>query len=296
MKVGIIGESKNLREIFGIPSNGQGKFTISGYYAKTQGEAQITTPNYITQYENAEELINDSDILYINDHPEALEIARKAVKVSTHLFVESPFLFKEKEFDQLFELADETNVLIKFNQNILQNQTFKKHHTKAFPEMLKVRIDRFDQEPDEGPLKEHLFQFATILRNHTRSGIRKINLYKGKHTDNFFSLNVHLDNDTNCEFMYNSITEKDRFFVELFYPEKLTQINLTENRVTIIDKQSAKNKDISPQQGKTDLTQLEINHFVADLPKLQSMPVTIREENQYLLYLTHRLSEKLLQS
>jgi hypothetical protein len=63
----------------------------------------------------------------------------------------------------------------------------------------------------------------------------------------------------------------------------------------MISRNHKENKTKKAEQ-KRNLMIKELDDFKTNLSKLKSMPITIREENQYLLYVANRLSEKLFQS
>jgi len=285
MKIGIIGESESIKEII---KEGR-RFSFSGYYRHSTEGPELKLPRKIQKYTAAEELIRDSNILYINECPDAFTIAKQAIKTSTHIFFESPFILSEKKFSELFDLAHETNVLIKFNQKILQTRVYKKIKGNAEPDLIKTRINSSEKSTQNEAAKKGIFEFATILRDNLKSGIRKINVYKDPKTNKYFSLNIQLDNDSHCELLYNSIAHENEFYLECFYPNKVISLNFSENKIKSTNHKTTSTKDTSPQQ---DLTKKELEDFITNLPKLSTMPINIREENQYLLYLTYRLMEK----
>lgn len=285
MKIGIIGESENVSEILKESYN----FSYSGYYISNNKNPEPELPRKVQKYTSAEVLISDSDILYINENPEAFEIAKQAIKTSTHIFFESPFIFSENKFNELFDLAHETNVLLKFNQKILQKNVYKKINGNAEPDLIKIRIDSAGETAKNNFARQEIFEFATILRDNIKSGIRKINTYKDERTNKYFSLNIQLDNDSHCELLFNSIAHTGSFFLEFFYPNKVIHVDFTENKIKSTNHKTTSTKDTSQKQ---NLTKKELNDFITNLPKLTTMPITIREENQYLLYFTYRLLEK----
>ncbi len=284
MKIGIIGESESVKEIL---KEGR-RFSFSGYYRNNTEESALNLPAKIQKYSSAQDLIADSNVLYINKSSEAFEIAKQAIKSSTHIFFESPFILSENNFNELFDLAHETNVLIKFNQKILQKRVYKKINGKAEPDLIKTRINFSEKSAENDAARAGIFEFATILRDNIKSGIRKINTYKDQKTNKYFSLNIQLDNESHCELLYNSISHEDEFSFEFFYPKKVVYVNFYENKIKFINPKTTSTKDAVPQQ---DLTKKELEEFITNLPKLSTMPINIREENQYLLYLTCRLVE-----
>ena len=285
MKIGIIGESESVKEII---KEGR-RFSFSGYYSYNKKTPEIKLPPRIQKYTTAQELIKDSNVLYINESPDSFEIAKQAIKTSTHIFFESPFILSENQFNELFDLAHETNVLLKFNQKILQKNVYKKINSKVEPDLIKMRIDSSEKSTQDEAAKEGIFEFATLLRNNIKSGIRKINTYKDPKTNKYFSLNIQLDNDSHCELLFNSIAHEDSFGLEFFYPNKVIYVNFHANKIKFINHKTTSTKDTSSQQ---DLTKKELEDFITNLPKLSTMPINIREENQYLLYFTYRLVEK----
>ena len=153
-----------------------------------------------------------------------------------------------------------------------------------------MRINSSEKSDQNKAAKTGIFEFETILRDNIKSGIRKINTYKDPQTNNFFSLNIQLDNDSHCELLFNSIAHEDEFYVEFFYPGKVIFLNFRENKINFTSHKNTSTKDASPQQ---NLTIKELKDFITNLPNLSTMPINIREENQYLLYFTYRLLEKM---
>mgnify|MGYP000547709569 CR=1 FL=1 len=287
MKIGIIGDNKSINEIL---KDGQ-NFSLSGYYISEKTSTDSILPGKTQKYTSPQDLIKESDILYINQNEEAFEIAEQGIKTSTNIFFESPFILSESKFNELFDLADETNVLIKFNQRILQEDVYSKINGTTAPDIIKTRIDSAEINPENTSVQKAIFKFASIVRDNIKSRIRKIHTYKDEQTNKYFSLNIQLDNDSHCELLFNSITHEDAFYLDFFYPNKLIHVDFPKNKIKFTSQKNTTTNDATPKQ---DLTKKELDHFISILPKLSSMPVNIREENQYLLYLTYRLLEKVL--
>jgi hypothetical protein len=285
MKIGIIGFSESVNEMLQDSRN----LAFSGYYTSENKSLDSKT---INKHPDPQSILENSDILYINRDAKAFEIAKNAIKASTHLFFESPFIFTENQFNELFDLADENNVLLKFNQKVLQKEIYKKVTSKKEPDLLKVRVENPTEKNEEALQKKAIFEFASIFRNNIKSGIRKINACTNKQSGKYFTLNIYLDNDSNCELLFNSISREQQYSVELFYPDRLVFVDLINNNLAVTTKNNSKETEAKQ---KPNLIGKELNDFITNLPKLSSMPITIREENQYLLYVTYRLAEKIFQ-
>lgn len=289
MKIGIIGLSENVKEMLGDSA----RLSILGYYVTDSSSADSEYIESLEEYSSARELTEQSDILYINEDPNAFEIAKDAIKASTHLFLESPFLFSENMFNDLFELARENNVLLRFNQKILQKEIYKKISSNKEPGLLKFRVEQPENNDVKTLQKQVIFEFSSLIRDNINSGIRKINLSKDKQYGRYFSLTIQMDNDCGCELLFNTIAQEKQINLELFYPNKLLFIDFTNDKM--ISRNHKDNKTKKAEQ-KRNLMTKELDDFKTNLSKLKSMPITIREENQYLLYVANRLSEKLFQS
>ncbi len=289
MKTGIIGLSENVKVLLERARS----LSLSGYYITDNIADESYIKESLKKYSSAWELTDQSGVLYINDDPNAFEIARNAIKSSTHLFIESPFLFSENEFNTLFELAHENNVLLKFNQKILQKEIYKKISSKQEPDLMKFRVEQPANKDLNLLKKQAIFEFASILRDNINSGIRKISVSKDRQSGKYFSLTVYMDKDSSCELLFNTIAAEKQINLELFYPDKLMHIDFTNNKTTSRNQKNAKTKEAHQ---KSNLMIKELNDFKTNLSKLKSMPITIREENQYLLYATYRIAEKIFHS
>jgi hypothetical protein len=289
MKIGIIGFSESVEEMLENTS----RLSFSGCYTSGNIASEAYIKENLKEYTSARELIDQSDVLFINNDPEAFEIAKNAIKKSTHLLFESPFLFSETEFNELFELAHENNVLLKFNQKILQKEIYKKISSRQEPGLIKFRTDYPDNNAPKIQQKQVVFEFASILRDNIKSGIRKINISKDKQSGKYFSLIIHMDNDSSCELLFNTIAPEKRINLELFYPNRLVSIDFMNDKMISGNQKGTKIKEANQ---KPNLMRQELEDFKTHLSKIKSMPITIREENQYLLYFTYRLAEKVFRS
>jgi hypothetical protein len=289
MKIGIIGLSENVKQIL---ENAR-KLSFSGYYTSDNIVSNPDIENKLKKYSSSQQLINQSEILYINADPEAFEIAKNAIKASTHILFESPYLFAENDFNDLFELAHENNVLLKFNQKILQKKSYKKTSSKQEPGLIKFRADHPNSKDLNTTQKQLIFDFASIVRDNINSGIRRINVSKDKQSDKYFSLTIQMDNDSGCELLFSRFASEQQSSLELFYPNRLVYIDLMNDK-----KIHDNHKDTQTKGEAQDysLMSKELEEFKSSLSKLKSMPITIREENQYLLYFTNRLTEKIFHS
>ena len=289
MKIGIIGFSESVKEIL----ENTRRLSFTGYYISGNTTADSDIKESLEEYSSSRELIDQSDILLINGDPEAFEIAKNAIKTSTHLLFDTPFLFSEKEFNDLFELAHENNVLLKFNQKILHKDVYKKISSSQEPDLIKFRADIPNNKDIKSIQERVLFEFASILRDNIKSGIRKINISKDKQSGKYFSLTIHLDNDSNCELIYNTIASEKHIYLELFYPNRLVSLDFMSDKMISRNQKGTKTKGANQ---KSNLMKQELEDFKTQLSKIKSMPITIREENQYLLYFTYRLAEKAFRS
>lgn len=290
MKLSVVGKIEDIKKVVVSESKKQDHFSWTGFYSSdTISSAALQSLN-IQQFSSIDEMIDHSEMLYIySDDRNAFEISKKAVKNSVHLLFESPYIFGEEQFEELFKYANETNVLLKFNQELLQRPLIKNIRFKTQPDYLQVRINKTETESEQ-EVNKSLFHFATILRSQIQSGIRKIHTC-GTIADEFFSLYIQMDNGSCSELLYNTLNEKGGFQLELFFKGKRIQADLQEGALRKIRRNAkgvSADEEILPEK-KDDSISKELKDVIKNLPDLRSEPTTIREENHYLLYLTHQL-------
>jgi hypothetical protein len=289
MNIGFIGFSNNTNKLKDRLFNTQG-ISISGVYSS---QKEVSTPDSFRSFRSAEDLVAESDILFISEDEEAADISKLAVKKSVHLYFESPLFLPKSEFDTLFHLSRETNCLIKFNQNILQKQIYQQVKDKLNPSILKVNIGTRVLRNQQKVLKQHIFDFISIIRDNIQSGIRKrlFHSIPGKNSTPA-TCNIHLvfDNGKTADFFYTQLTESEYHTTDSFQETENIHIDLKNNQAFIAE---LKDKKINSRHLKKvnnqDKLARDLNQFVHYLDDSKNKPVTIREENQFLLSLYHEL-------
>jgi hypothetical protein len=293
MQIGFIGYSTNTNKLTDKLFSNE-TLSLSGIYSSKKIEG---IPDEKV-FDSPTRLIEESDILFIHENEAAFSICKEAIKHSCHIYFDSPFMFKKKEFDHLFHLSAETNTLIKFNQSILQKRIYTQAKKHLEPSILKFTIETNTSRNLRKILKTHLFNFICITRDNVKSGIRKTHYHpiEGKNGIPLtFSLSIIFDNGKTAELLFSQISGKSVFTIDSYQDTSNLHIDLQNNTACLLTMQNneIKKREFNKANNQDKLVK-DLSQFVSYLQNFPDKPLIVREENQHLVNLTHEFLEKII--
>ena len=111
LRLGLVGESNILKKVFKESQYVNG-IQISGMYTEDKSAVEEILDS-VEAYKSYEELLNNSDAVYIITSPKFhYRDIKKALEQGKHVLCESPIALSEKECQELFKLADERNYVL----------------------------------------------------------------------------------------------------------------------------------------------------------------------------------------
>ncbi len=289
MTIGFIGYNNKIEKV-AEQINKSSKFSLSGFY--TSGNLKEVKFKALDQ----QEIIDQSEILFIGKEEADLNICSNAIKKSKHLFFEAPFIFTVTEFRELFELAKESDSLIHFNQYFLNDPIYNKI-AKLSPDLIKCKISYSPLENKSEKQKQDIFKLTALIQNIKKTGIRKINTHPGSHLKNQYTyLSVQFDNGLLVSALINSINTENEFILHTFQQNQQYKIDLLNHEITSHKlKTKEKQTETSKKQfkHKDNLYFEEIKRFFETIRSKDDKPVTIIEESEEILELTYRIKKEL---
>lgn len=111
LRLGLVGESNILKKVFKESRYVNG-IQISGMYTEDKSAVEEILDS-VEAYNSYEELLNNSDAVYIITSPKFhYRDIKKALKHGKHVLCESPIALSELECQKLFQLADEKKCIL----------------------------------------------------------------------------------------------------------------------------------------------------------------------------------------
>ena len=111
LPMGLVGESNILKKVFKESQYVNG-IQISGMYTEDKAAVEEILDS-VEAYNSYEELLNNSDAVYIITSPKFhYRDIKKALKHGKHVLCESPIALSEQECQKLFQLADEKKCIL----------------------------------------------------------------------------------------------------------------------------------------------------------------------------------------
>ncbi len=111
LRMGLVGESNILKKVFKESQYVNG-IQISGMYTEDKAAVEEILDS-VEAYNSYEELLNNSDAVYIITSPKFhYRDIKKALKHGKHVLCESPIALSEQECQKLFQLADEKKCIL----------------------------------------------------------------------------------------------------------------------------------------------------------------------------------------
>lgn len=111
LRMGLVGESNILKKVFKESQYVNG-IQISGMYTEDKSAVEEILDS-VEAYNSYEELLNNSDAVYIITSPKFhYRDIKKALEQGKHVLCESPIALSEQECQELFQLADEKRCVL----------------------------------------------------------------------------------------------------------------------------------------------------------------------------------------
>lgn len=111
LRLGLVGESNILKKVFKESQYVNG-IQISGMYTEDKSAVEEILDS-VEAYNSYEELLNNSDAVYIITSPKFhYRDIKKALEQGKHVLCESPIALSEQECQELFQLADEKRCVL----------------------------------------------------------------------------------------------------------------------------------------------------------------------------------------
>ena len=111
LRMGLVGESNILKKVFKESQYVNG-IQISGMYTEDKSAVEEILDS-VEAYNSYEELLNNSDAVYIITSPKFhYRDIKKALEQGKHVLCESPIALSEQESQELFQLADEKRCVL----------------------------------------------------------------------------------------------------------------------------------------------------------------------------------------
>src|SRR6056297_2581524 len=270
MTIGFIGYNNKIEKV-AEQINKSSKFSLSGFY--TSGNLKEVKFKALDQ----QEIIDQSEILFIGKEEADLNICSNAIKKSKHLFFEAPFIFTVTEFRELFELAKESDSLIHFNQYFL-NQPIHKKIAKLSPGIMNCQISSPTEKNEKKEQKHYIFQLISIIQNIKKTGIRKISAHPDSDKkDQYMLLLIQFDNGLAVSTVINSICKENEFRIQALQQNQHHKIDLLKHEIITHQLKVKQNQtEINKQQfkSKENLFFEEIKHFLTLISSKDEKPVT----------------------
>lgn len=287
MKIGFIGNSAFTGRI--ASSLRKTEHSVCGIYHSPKAELKSN----INEYPGAEALISDADLVYIaQDELPLFEISKIAIKETKHLFFESPFILDHEAFRHLFHLARESESVIRFSQKLLAHPVYTNVRTQLNPLFVSLRVDAYKKLKIFDDLHGVLFDTASVIWDTVHRDLRKMNYlpleFHTRYPGAFF-FDMVFDNGTHVNLLFNHLTHLPAFHAEFIQTSKRFFIDFIGPGSLVYDKTSGPfEPGIEKFGSEADLIVEDFKNFVINLSDAR-LPLTINEDNQAVLSLTHSL-------
>ncbi|MCF8335395.1 MAG: hypothetical protein K9H65_02220 [Bacteroidales bacterium] len=291
MRIGFIGNSTFPARM--VSSFQQKGHSVCGIYhsRKTKLTADME------EYSSAESLIAAADLVYIADDDLPLfEISKIAIKETTHLFFESPFILDHEAFRHLFHLANESGSVIRFNEKLLIHPVYASVKSQLEPLFISFRMDSSEECMKYDTLRDVLFDIVSIIWDTGHRNLRKMNFlpleYNTQRPGTFF-FDMDFANGTHVNILFNHLTREARFQTELIQTSKRFFMDFTRSKLSVYDsKEGASEHGFKEFGSEAGLIVEDFRSFVLNLGNA-NLPLTINEDNEAMLSLTHLLLQEM---
>lgn len=287
MKIGFIGNSAFFGRI--ATSLQQTRHSVCGIYHSRK--ADLTRD--IQEYPSAESLISSTDLVYVaKDDLPLFEISQIAIKEAKHLFFESPFLFDHESFQHLFHLAHESQSILRFGQKLLVHPVYSPVRTQLNPLFVSYRVDSPGGYETFDDVRNVLFDLVSTIWETVHSDLRKINYlpleYNTQYPRTFF-FDMDFDNGTHVNILFNHLAGEARVQTEFIQASQRFFLDFNRPKLLIHDEISGTSAPrLKKNKHEDEWIAEDFRDFVLSL-KDSHPPLTINEDNQAVLTLTHSL-------
>ncbi len=287
MRVGYIGNSALSGQIAAALQ--QTDHTVTGTYHSSKSEAA----NGRKEYQSAESLINSADLVYIaNDDLPLFEISKIAIKESRHLYIESPFLLGHEFLNHLYHLAYESKSVIWLAQKLRAHPVYALVSSQLNPVYFSFRMDFPSSLPSYDHLRNSLFDIISIIWDSLHRDLRKKSYLPLEYDTPYpgaFLFDLDFDNGSRGSILFNHLADEAYFQAEAIRKSKRFLLDFTGSELMVYDEEEGP-EWISPDEPESDadLIAEDFRNFVKGLDENQ-LPLTVNEDNQKILSLTHSL-------
>jgi len=292
MKLGFIGNHP-LMEQLGSPHHGD--IEVSGMYEPGSGANGTDVGVYTT----AEPLVLASDVLFVSHLAASpFDICKLAVKESRHLFFETPFILGQEQLEVLYDLARESQSIIRLNQGLLHHPLFLQLMGELDPGMVIFRVDSASQYFSHASLEYLMFEVASLLRGCISSGLRKayshvVPFSPPRDIPSVCQVRLDFDNGASAMVLVNHLTSAESFGVEFFQDTGRYSLDLKQGTAWIYS--PAGNNSHRLEKDVPDpaaMTHEDLAGFLQTL-SLGRVPLTIREKGEAVYQLARYMIEHL---
>jgi hypothetical protein len=287
MEIGFIGNSAFMGRI--VSSLRKTEHSVCGVY-----HSRKTKPGRdVNEYGSAEALISDADLVYIaQDELPLFEISQIAIKETKHLFFENPILLDYEAFRHLFHLARESKSVIRFSQKLRTHPVYTPVRDQLHPLFVSFRLDAYQELKAFDDRKRVLFDIASVIWDTLHRELRKMHYfpleYHTQYPGSFF-FDMVFDNGTHVNLLFNHLAGVPAFYAEFIQPSKRFLLDFIGPGLSVYDEiRGSYEPSVGKLGSEAEWVAKDFKNFVLNL-KDARLPLTINEDNQSVLYLTHSL-------
>ncbi len=287
MEIGFIGNSAFMDRI--VSSLRKTEHSVCGAYHSRKTKLGRD----VNEYGSAEALIFDADLVYVaQDELPLFEISQIAIKETKHLFFENPFLLDYEAFRHLFHLARESKSVIRFSQKLRTHPVYTPVRDQLNPLFVSFRLDAYQELKAFDDRKRVLFDIASVIWDTLHRDLRKMHYfpleYHTRYPGSFF-FDMDFDNGTHVNLLFNHLAGLPAFYVEFIQASKRFLLDFIGPGLSVYDEiRGSYNPRIGKLGSEAEWIAKDFKNFVLNL-KDARLPLTINEDNQSVLYLTHSL-------
>jgi|GEM_PF-3295380 len=245
------------------------------------------------EYPSAESLINSADLVYVaNDDLPLFEICKIAIKESRHLYIESPFFLDYELINHLYHLANESKSVIRLAQKLMAHPVYMPVRAELNPLYFNIRMDFSSASPSFDFLRTTLFDIVSLIWDSVHRDLRKMSYLPLEYNTIYpgaFLFDMDFENGTRGNILFNNLSDQALFRAEFIRMAKRFLLDFTALELLSYDKESGPQWS-TPDEPETDanLVAEDFRNFVRDLDD-NRLPLTVNEDNQKILSLTHSL-------
>ena len=287
MRVGFIGNSSLSGQI--TDSLKQTGHKVTGGYQSSKG----TRSKGPEEHPSAESLINSADLVYVaNDDLPLFEICKIAIKESRHLYIESPFFLDYELINHLYHLANESKSVIRLAQKLMAHPVYMPVRFELNPLYFNIRMDFPSTSPSFDYLRNSLFNIISIVWDSVHRDLRKMSYMPLEYNTPYpraFLFDMDFENGSRGNILFNHLSDQAFFKAEFMRMAKRFLLDFTASELLAYDEEDGPEWS-SPGESETeaDLIGEDFRNFLTDLDE-NLLPLTVNEDNQKILSLTHSL-------